>query len=155
MVFLFEITSIWQISWDFWFTNFCSRFFKIDRLVWAFLWTFCCFECVLSMFCLKLLVITKLKFYKQCFMEDHLTSIFYYRMVSCAPKKPLAMPYCLVWKIYSLERNPRLWLDNWLSLKTFSKIISVTSVSVFVISMNVSWSSYCRIFPPLRTSPAV
>ncbi len=32
-------------------------------------------------------------------------------------------------KIYSLERNPRLWLDSWKSLETFAKIISVTSIS--------------------------
>ncbi len=32
-------------------------------------------------------------------------------------------------KIYSLKRNPRLWLDNWQSLETFAKIISVTSIS--------------------------
>ncbi len=32
-------------------------------------------------------------------------------------------------KIHSLERNPRLWLDSWQSLKTFAKIISVASIS--------------------------
>ncbi len=32
-------------------------------------------------------------------------------------------------KIYSLERNPRLWLDSWQSLETLAKIISVTSIS--------------------------
>ncbi len=32
-------------------------------------------------------------------------------------------------KIYSLERNPRLWLGSWQSLETFAKIISVTSIS--------------------------
>ncbi len=31
-------------------------------------------------------------------------------------------------KIYSLERNPRLWLDSWQSLETFAKIIPVTSI---------------------------
>ncbi len=33
-------------------------------------------------------------------------------------------------KIVSLERNPWLWLNNWKSLETFAKIISVTSISV-------------------------
>ncbi len=28
-----------------------------------------------------------------------------------------------------LERNPRLWLDSWQSLETFTKIISVTPIS--------------------------
>ncbi len=32
-------------------------------------------------------------------------------------------------KIYSLERNQRLWLDSLQSLRTFAKIISVTSIS--------------------------
>jgi hypothetical protein len=32
-------------------------------------------------------------------------------------------------KIYSLERNPRLWLDSWQSFKTFAIIISVDSIS--------------------------
>ncbi len=32
-------------------------------------------------------------------------------------------------KIYSLERNPPLWLNSWQSLETFAKIISVTSIS--------------------------
>ncbi len=32
-------------------------------------------------------------------------------------------------KSYSLERNPRLWLNSWQSLETFAKIISVTSIS--------------------------
>jgi hypothetical protein len=32
-------------------------------------------------------------------------------------------------KIYCLQRNPRLWLDSWQSLKSFAKIISVISIS--------------------------
>jgi hypothetical protein len=33
-------------------------------------------------------------------------------------------------KIYSLQRNPRLWLDSWQSLESFAKIISVTSTPI-------------------------
>ncbi len=32
-------------------------------------------------------------------------------------------------KIYTLERNPRQWLDSWQSHETFAKIICVTSIS--------------------------
>ncbi len=35
---------------------FFFRFFYIHRLVWIFLWIFGCFECVASMFCLKILL---------------------------------------------------------------------------------------------------
>ncbi len=46
-----EITKIHRFfSWD----------FKIRRLVWTFLWIFGCFECVSSMFCLRLLLILNL-----------------------------------------------------------------------------------------------
>jgi hypothetical protein len=38
-------------------------------------------------------------------------------------------------KIYSLERNTRLWIDSWQSLETFAKIISVTSSSYTVTSV--------------------
>ncbi len=41
------------------------------------------------------------------------------------PRNPLACPMNL--KIYSLERNPQLWLDRWQSRESFAKIISVTS----------------------------
>jgi hypothetical protein len=42
-------------------------------------------------------------------------------------------------KIYSLERNPRLWLDSWQSLKTFVKIMSWTSISGQDISAVYFW----------------
>ncbi len=32
-------------------------------------------------------------------------------------------------KIFSLERNLRLWFNSWLTLDTFNKIVSVTSIS--------------------------
>jgi hypothetical protein len=46
-------------------------------------------------------------------------------------------------KIYSLERNPWLWLNNWQSLETFAKIISVTSISV-IYSIYAIYA--CQIF---------
>jgi hypothetical protein len=57
MVFFLEITNIWQKSRDFWFVDFLLETFKIHCL----LWIFCCFERVLSMFCLKLSLILNFK----------------------------------------------------------------------------------------------
>ncbi len=57
MVFFLEITNNWQTSLNCWFADFFLEIFKIHRLVWIFLWIFGCFECVLSVFCLKLLII--------------------------------------------------------------------------------------------------
>ncbi len=38
-------------------------------------------------------------------------------------------------KIYSLDRNTRLRLDSWQSLETFTKIISVTSILSFLLTL--------------------
>ena len=59
-------------------------------------------------------VMTKLKFYKLFFKKPQVN----HRLGH------------IDLKIYSLERNPRLWLNSWQSLQTFAKIISVTSISV-------------------------
>jgi hypothetical protein len=60
MVFFAEITNIWQKSRDFWFADFFIEIFNIHGLVWIFLRIFGCFECVSSLFCLKLLLILNL-----------------------------------------------------------------------------------------------
>jgi hypothetical protein len=85
---------------------------KIRRLVRIFQWIFDCFECVSSVFCLKLLLIVN---FTNTFLSK--TKVFH-----------RLRPYGF--KIYSLKNNPRLCLDSRQSLETFAKIISVTSVSV-------------------------
>ncbi len=73
-------------------------------------------------------VITNLKFYKRCFIKDDLLKHFcIIGGVLCTKEIHRLGPMDL--KIYSLERNPRLWLNSWQSLETFAKIISVTSTS--------------------------
>ncbi len=52
-----EITNIRQKSQDFWFADLFLEIFKIYRLVWISQWICGRFECVSSMFCLKLLQI--------------------------------------------------------------------------------------------------
>ncbi len=75
--------------------------------------------------------LTNLKFYKRCFVEDPLRSIFTTGTNINFQKHFCAIGWCLVrmfpmphpekeihrlgpmdLKIYSLERNPRLWLDS-------------------------------------------
>ncbi len=70
------------------------------------------------------------KFNKRCFIKEGLQKHFcIIGLVSCAPKRnPKARVYGL--KIYSLERNPRLWLDSWQCLETFTKIISSNTVGI-------------------------
>ncbi len=84
-------------------------------------WLFClCFINVLFK------VITNLKFCKRCFV----TSIVVYLEGDLCAKEihrlgPMDLKICS----YSLEKNPLLWLDRWLNLETFAKIISVTCIS--------------------------
>jgi hypothetical protein len=44
MVYFLEITDIWQTLGDFCFIDCFLEIFKIQRLVWIFLWIFGCFE---------------------------------------------------------------------------------------------------------------
>ncbi len=121
MVFFSEITNIWQRSLDLWFANCFLGIFKIHMLVWIFLWIFG-FQRVLFK------VITNLKFYKHCFITDGFQKHFWI-IGWCLERQrnPYARPYGF--KIFSLDRNPRLWLDSWQSLETFAKITSVISIS--------------------------
>ena len=73
-VFFLEITNIWQKSQDFWFVDFFLQILKIRRLVWIFLWIFGCFECVSSIFCLKLI--------KAVLSQTLSEAFWYHRMVS-------------------------------------------------------------------------
>jgi hypothetical protein len=108
MVCFLEITTIR----DFWFTDFFLEIFKIHRLVWIFLWIFGCFECVSTMFCIKLLLILNLKslFYQRPPSETFL----YHRTVSPPPpeKKEIHWLGPMNLKIYSQERNSRRQLTK-------------------------------------------
>jgi hypothetical protein len=91
-----------------------------------FLWIFGCFECVSSMFLCK--VITNLKFPKDVLSKTTFRSIFVSQDdFLCTKEIHRLRPMDL--KIYSLERNPQLWLDSLQSLETFANIISVNSTS--------------------------
>jgi hypothetical protein len=48
---------------------------------------FCCFECVSSMFCLKLLLI--LNFTNAAYQRRPSEAFLYHRMLFCAPKKSI------------------------------------------------------------------
>ncbi len=102
-----------MLLWDFWFSDFFIEIFKIHRLVWFFLWIFGCFESVESNEKIweKVKKVTK-------------------HESPPPPPKDIHRPRPMDLKIYSLERNLQLWLDNWRSLENFEKIISVTSISV-------------------------
>ena len=71
--FVLEITNIWQKSGRFLVLGFFLKIFKIHRLVWIFLWIFGSYECVSSIFCLRLLLILSLQtlFYKRRPLEVH------------------------------------------------------------------------------------
>ncbi len=57
MVFFMDITNIWKNVSTLLVHGFFLEIFKIHRLVWTFKWIFRFFECVSSIFCLKLLLI--------------------------------------------------------------------------------------------------
>jgi hypothetical protein len=75
-------------SRDFWFASFFLGILEIYRLVCILLWVFGCFECVSSMFCLKLLLI--LNFTNTVLARQPLEAFLYHRMASCAPKKSIS-----------------------------------------------------------------
>ncbi len=116
-----------QKSLDFWVAHFFIGIFKIHWLVWIFLWMFGCFTCVSSTLCLKLLLFSN---FQTLFHQRQPSKVF---LLPCVPKKEIHRLGPKDFKFYSLERNPRLLLDNWQNLKTFVKIVSVTSVSGIVI----------------------
>ena len=141
MVFFLETPNIWQQSWDLWFANFFIEIFIIHGLVWIFLWISGWFECISSMFCLKLLQIIH---FKRCAIKDDLQKHYCFigndRMMSCAQKKTLG-PVDL--KIYRLERNPRLWLDSWQSLETCQNYI--WDFHIWIGIRRKDMTSYCSI----------
>jgi hypothetical protein len=97
MVFFLEITKICQRPKDFWFAEFFLEILKIHRLVWIFLRTFGCFECVSSMFCLKLFLnFTNASKAKMTFEYPP------------PPPKEIHRLGPMDLRIYSLEGNPRL-----------------------------------------------
>ncbi len=67
--------KVWNFSWD----------FKIHRLIWIFLWIFGCFDCVSSMFSLKLLfilnftndVLSNMTFNSHSLYSRHTVNLFY------------------------------------------------------------------------------
>jgi hypothetical protein len=72
-------------------------------------------------------LITKVKFYKHCFIKDNLQKhfcIIWWRLVR--QRNPSAKPYGF--KNLYPRQNPQLWLNSWQSLETFTKIIFVTSI---------------------------
>jgi hypothetical protein len=88
---------------DFWFAGFFLKILEIYRLICIFLWVFGCFECVSSMFCLKLLPI--LNFTNTVLTRRPLEAFLYHRMaVLCA--KEIHRLGCMDLKTYSLEKKP-------------------------------------------------
>ncbi len=87
----------------------------------------------LCLFCLKLLLI--LNFTNAVLSKTTFRSIFesYDGVLLLLCAKEIQRLDTIDLKIYSLERNPRLWLDSWQSLETFAKIISVTYIYVLIL----------------------
>ncbi len=122
MVFFLEIANIWQKSQDFWLADFFLEIFKIHKLVWIF----CCFKCVSSMFCLKLLLI--LNFTNAVLSKTTFRNILYHGWCLVRQRNRLARPYGLK-NLLPRKKPTTLWVDNWQSLETSTKIISVISAS--------------------------
>ncbi len=64
-------------------------------------------------------VVTKIKFYKCCFIKDHLQKpfcIIWWCLVRMLPLPHRLGP--MDFKIFNLERNLLLWLESWQSLDT-------------------------------------
>ena len=99
MVFFLEITNIWHMSRDFWFTDFFLEILKIHRLLWIFLWILVVFN-----------MIHQNSVYQKTNKERATNKIWtkvkkINKHLPPPPKKSIDYRR-YGFKIYSLERNP-------------------------------------------------